>query len=194
MAIKIKSMPLTAEDLEKIQTQLTDAHLDYRTELVDGQIIIMGLSDYVSEEIIARLITFLSMWVLPRKLGRVTGSSAGFRLPDGNLRGPDVSFIPAHKMRQAPRAFAEIVPDLTIEVRSVSDNIKPLVEKLQKFIEMGSQVGILVDPKNLTVTVYRASGKPIVLTSKDTLTIPELLPGWELSISEIWPPVFDEQE
>lgn len=194
MAIKIKSMPLTAKDLEKVQTQLTDAHLDYRTELVDGQIIIMGLSDYVSEEIIARLITFLSVWVLPRKLGRVTGSSAGFRLPDGNLRGPDVSFIPAHKMRQSPRAFAEIVPDLTIEVRSVSDHIKPLVEKLEKFIEMGSQVGILVDPKNLTVTVYRASGKPIVLTSKDTLTIPELLPGWELSISEIWPPVFDEQE
>ncbi|NER06591.1 MAG: Uma2 family endonuclease [Okeania sp. SIO3C4] len=105
-------MSLTVEDLEKIQTQLTEAHLDYRTELVDGQIIIMGLSDYVSEEIIARLITFLNMWVLPRKLGRVTGSSAGFRLPDGNLRGPDVSFVPAAKMPQAPRAFAEIVPDL----------------------------------------------------------------------------------
>ncbi|NEP77668.1 MAG: Uma2 family endonuclease [Okeania sp. SIO3B3] len=184
-------MSLTVEDLEKIQTQLTEAHLDYRTELVDGQIIIMGLSDYVSEEIIARIITFLNMWVLPRKLGRVTGSSAGFRLPDGNLRGPDVSFVPAAKMRQAPRAFAEIVPDLTIEVRSASDNIKPLAEKLQRFIELGSQVGILVDPKNLTVTVYRASGEPIVLTNEDTLTIPELLPGWELPISEIWPPVFE---
>ncbi|NER05295.1 MAG: Uma2 family endonuclease [Okeania sp. SIO3C4] len=184
-------MSLTVEDLEKIQTQLTEAHLDYRTELVDGQIIIMGLSDYVSEEIIARIITFLNMWVLPRKLGRVTGSSAGFRLPDGNLRGLDVSFVPAAKMRQAPRAFAEIVPDLTIEVRSASDNIKPLVEKLQRFIELGSQVGILVDPKNLTVTVYRASGEPIVLTNEDTLTIPELLPGWELPISEIWPPVFE---
>ena len=184
-------MSLTVADLEKVQTQLTDAHLDYRTELVDGQIIVMGLSDYVSEEIIARLVAFLSMWVLPRKLGRVTGSSAGFRLPDGNLRGPDVSFVPAEKMRQAPRAFAELVPDLTIEVRSVSDNIKPLVEKLQKFIELGSQVGILVAPKNLTVTVYRASGEPIVLTNDDTLTIPELLPGWELPISEIWPPVFE---
>lgn len=153
-------MPLTVEDLEKVQTQLTDAHLDYKIELVDGKIIIMGLSDYVSEEIIARLITFLNMWVLPRKLGRVTGSSAGFRLPDGNLRGPDVSFVPAQKMRQAPRAFAEIVPDLAIEVRSASDNIKPLVEKLQKFIELGSQVGILVETKKLTVTVYRASVKP----------------------------------
>ncbi|NEQ41713.1 MAG: Uma2 family endonuclease [Okeania sp. SIO3I5] len=184
-------MSLTVADLEKIQTQLTEAHLDYRTELVDGKIIIMGLSDYVSEEIIARLITFLNMWVLPRKLGRVTGSSAGFRLPDGNLRGPDVSFVPAAKMPSSPRSFAEIVPDLTIEVRSASDNIRPLVLKLQRFIELGSQVGILVDPKNLTVTVYRASGEPIVLTHEDILTIPELLPGWELPISEIWPPVFE---
>ncbi|NER06590.1 MAG: hypothetical protein F6K17_30410 [Okeania sp. SIO3C4] len=80
---------------------------------------------------------------------------------------------------------------LTIEVRSASDNIKPLAEKLQRFIELGSQVGILVDPKNLTVTVYRASEEPIVLTNEDILTIPELLPGWELAISEIWPPVFE---
>jgi Uma2 family endonuclease len=192
--MEITVMSLTVEDLEKVQTQLTNAHLDYRTELVDGKIIIMGLSDYVSEEIIARLITFLNLWVLPRKLGRITGSSAGFRLPDGNLRGPDVSFVPAHKMRQSPRAFAELVPDLTIEVRSVSDNIKPLVEKLQRFIELGSQVGILVDPKNFTVTVYRANSEPIVLTNENTLTIPELLPGWELAISEIWPPSFDEAE
>ncbi|MDY7008205.1 MAG: Uma2 family endonuclease [Cyanobacteriota bacterium] len=184
-------MSLTVEDLEKIQTQLTEAHLDYRTELVDGQIIIMGLSDYVSEVIIARLTFFLQNWVIPRALGYVTGSGAGFRLPDGNLRGPDVSFVPAAKMPQAPRAFAEIVPDLTIEVRSASDNIKPLTEKLQRFIELGSQVGILVDPKNLTLTVYRASEEPIVLTNEDTLTIPELLPGWELPISEIWPPVFE---
>ena len=51
-------MSLTIADLEKVQTQLTEAHLDYRTELVDGQIIIMGLSDYVSEVIIARLTFF----------------------------------------------------------------------------------------------------------------------------------------
>lgn len=50
-------MSLTVEDLEKLQTQLTDVHLDDRTELVDGKIIMMGLSNYVSEVIVARLIT-----------------------------------------------------------------------------------------------------------------------------------------
>ncbi len=180
----------TIADLEQLQTQLADAHLDYKMELVDGKIIIMGLSDYLSEEIIARLITFLNIWILPRKLGRVTGSSAGFRLPDGNLRGPDVSFVPAEKMRQSPRSFAEIVPDLMFEVRSSTDNVRPLLQKIQRFIELGTQVGIFVDPKNLTVTVYRPTAEPILLKDDDILTIPEFLPGWELPIDQIWPPVF----
>ena len=82
-------MSLNIVDLEKVQTYFTDAHLDYKIELVDGKIIVIGLSDYNSEVIIARLITFLNLWVMPRALGYVTGSGAGFRLPDGNLRGPD---------------------------------------------------------------------------------------------------------
>ncbi|MBC6472745.1 MAG: Uma2 family endonuclease [Hormoscilla sp. GM102CHS1] len=188
-------MSLTIADLEQLQTQLADAHLDYKMELVDGKIIIMRLSDYLSEEIIARLITFLNIWILPRKLGRVTGSSAGFRLPDGNLRGPDVSFVPAEKMRQSPRSFAEIVPDLMFEVRSSTDNVRPLLQKIQRFIELGTQVGIFVAPKNLTVTVYRPTAEPILLKDDDLkdddlLTIPEFLPGWELPIDKIWPPVF----
>lgn len=185
-------MSLDIEDLEKLQAILTDSHLDYQTELVDGKIIIMGLSDYTSEEIIARLITFLNFWVLPRQLGRVTGSSAGFRLPDGDLRGPDVCFVSASRLRRSPREFAKIVPDLMVEVKSASDRIKPLREKIQQFLALGTQVGLLIDPDQKIVTIYRSFGEPIVLIDGDTLTVPELLPGWELLIAELWPPVFAE--
>jgi Uma2 family endonuclease len=44
------------------------------------------------------------------------------------------------------------------------------------------------------LTLYRPNQKPILLTNGETLTIPELLPGWELQISELWPPVFEEWE
>ncbi|MGK7875314.1 MAG: Uma2 family endonuclease [Xenococcaceae cyanobacterium] len=185
-------MSLSIEDLEKLQVTLTEAHLDYQMELVDGKIIIMGLSDYLSEEVIAQLIYLLKLWVNPRKLGRVTGSSAGFRLPNGDLRGPDVSFVCASRLRHSPRAFAKIVPDLMVEVKSATDRIKPLEEKIQRFLELGAQVGILIDPDKQTVTVYRNSGEPTVLRDGDILTIPELLPGWELLIAELWPPVFEE--
>lgn len=55
-------------------------------------------------------------------------------------------------------------------------------------------MGILIDPDELTVTVYRASGEPIVLGNEDILTVTELFPGWELPVSEIWPSVFDDEE
>ena len=183
-------MSLTIKDYEKLQTIFSECHIDAQMELVDGKIIIMGLSDYISEEIIARLIFFLQSWVMPRQLGRVTGSGAGFIIPDGNLRGPDVSFVSAARMRQSPRSFAPIIPDLMVEVKSASDRITPLEEKILRFLELGTQVGILIDPDKFTVTVYRPYNAPILLTNNDVLTVPELLPGWELPIAELWPPVF----
>ena len=89
---------LTIKDLEQLHAE----HPEWQMELVEGSIVVMGPSDYESDEISTRLSTFLNMWVMPRKLGRVTGSSAGFILPsietlcveagDGkgrNLRAPD---------------------------------------------------------------------------------------------------------
>lgn len=88
-------MNLTTKDFEKIQLALAQHQLDYRMELENGRIIIMGLSDYLSEEVIAALVTSLRNWVVPRRLGCITGSGAGFRLPNAtnDLRGPDVSLI-----------------------------------------------------------------------------------------------------
>jgi Uma2 family endonuclease len=115
-------------------------------------------------------------------------------MPNGDLLGPDVSFVRAERMSRSPRSFAQIVPDLVVEVRSATDNIKPLREKIEMFLLLGSQVGILIDPKNFKVIVYRPNSQLVELDNQDILTIPEILPGWELSISELWPPVFDLEE
>jgi Uma2 family endonuclease len=193
-------MSLTIADLEQLQAQ----HPDWQMELVDGSIIVMGPSDYESDEIGSRLLTFLNNWVMPRRLGRVTGSSAGFILPNTsdesgnngdkeprNLRAPDVSFVRADRLKKTKRDFVELVPDLTVEVKSKTDRIKPLVEKIELFLKLGSVVGILIDPDKREVAVYRLDQNTVTLKDGDTLTVPELLPGWELAISELWPPVFD---
>lgn len=193
-------MSMTIAELEQLQAQ----HPDWQMELVDGSIVVMGPSDYESDEISTRLSTFLNNWVMPRRLGRVTGSSAGFILPttEGedsnngdeqprNLRAPDVSFVRADKLKKTKRDFVELLPDLTVEVKSKTDRIKPLVEKIELFLKLGTQVGILIDPDKFTLTVYRPNQPAVVLKDGDTLTIPELLPGWELAVSELWPPEFD---
>ncbi len=188
-------MSLTIPDLEALQ----QAHPDWQMELVDGEIVVMGPSDYESDEISIRFAAYLWNWVNPRKLGRVTGSSAGFILPaDGgdspknrNLRAPDVSFVRAAQLKRTQRDFVELVPDLIVEVKSKTDQIEKLVTKIQMFLRLGTEVGILIDPDRLTLTVYQLHQEPVVLTDGNTLILPQMLPGWELAISELWPPVFE---
>lgn len=179
-------MSLTVKELEEIQT----AYPDYRMELVDGSIIIMSPSGYEPEEVGTEFASLLRNWVRPRKLGRVVGSSAGFKLPNSDLRAPDVSFVRAERLKISTEDYAELVPDLVVEVKSKTDSIDKLREKIQEFIKLGSQVGILINPKTRTLEVSR-NGETEILKDGDILTLPDLLPGFEVVISEIWPPVFE---
>lgn len=183
---------LTVKDLEKLHSLIFEEHLDYQMELVDGKIIVMGPSDIYSSEIGARLSRFLGNWVAPRRLGRVFDSSGGFILPNTDLKAPDVSFVFAERLRQSPRYFAQMLPDLTVEIKSQSDRIKPLEEKILQFLALGTQIGMLIDPDKETVTIYyRDDRQPVVLGNGDAIALPELLPGWSVPVSDLWPPVFD---
>jgi Uma2 family endonuclease len=118
-------------------------------------------------------------------------SSGGFILPNSNLTAPDVSFVIADRLKQSKRYFAELVPDLVVEIKSQSDRLKPLREKIQSFIKSGAKVGILIDPDKRTVTIYTPTAEPVVLRDGDMISIPELLPGWEVAVSELWPIDFE---
>ena len=49
----------------------------------------------------------------------------------------------------------------------------------------------MVDPRSRTMEVYRSGVEKEVLRDGDVLTVPELLPGWELAVAEVWAPEFD---
>ncbi|NJL38235.1 MAG: Uma2 family endonuclease [Leptolyngbyaceae cyanobacterium RM2_2_4] len=180
-------MSFTTNDLEKLQTQ----HPDYRMELVKGAIVVMSPSGYESDEVALEIGAQLRNWVKPRRLGRVAASSAGFRLPNSNVRGPDASFVRAERLRRSPRSFAELAPDLTVEVKSPTDSVEELESKIQEFLDMGTRVGILINPDNHTVNLYRSGEAVETLGDGDILTLPDLLPGWEVAVSDLWPPVFE---
>ncbi|NJO41659.1 MAG: Uma2 family endonuclease [Cyanobacteria bacterium CRU_2_1] len=182
-------MDLTVTDLEKLQAE----HPDWQMELVGGKIIVMSPSGYESEEIAFEFGAQLRDWVKPRKLGRVTGSSAGYILPNSDVRAPDVSFVKAERLRRSPASYAQIVPDFMVEVKSPNDTLRELREKINDFLSMGTIVGILIHPKKRFVEIHRLGQEPIVLQDGDIITIPDLLPGWEVAVSELWSPVFEEE-
>ncbi|MGH7998108.1 MAG: Uma2 family endonuclease [Brasilonema sp.] len=62
---------------------------------------------------------------------------------------------------------------------------------MQKFLDLGVRVALLIDPDAQTVAVHRSSNGATVLENGEKLTISELFPEWELAVSKIWPPVFD---
>jgi len=180
-------MSLTTKDLEKLQTD----YPDYRMELVDGEIIVMSPSGYESEEVATRFTIKLGSWVDDRRLGRVTGSSAGFTLSNSDTRAPDVSFVFAERLRRSPRGFAELAPDLMVEVKSPTDSVTKLRKKIDDFLSLGTRVGILINPEKRWVEIRRSGEEPVTLGDGDRLTIPDLLPGWEVKITDLWSPEFD---
>lgn len=182
-------MSLTIEDLERMQHQLPD----YPMELVDGEIIVMSPSGYESDEVAAEIIRLLGNWVRPRKLGRVTASSAGFKLPNvgEDVRAPDASFVKADRLRRTTEDYARLVPDLLFEVKSKTDTLEKLREKIRQFLALGTQVGVLVDPRTQTMEVYRLEAEMLRLQNGDVLAVPDLLPGWEMPVEDVWSPEFE---
>ncbi|MCU0549578.1 MAG: Uma2 family endonuclease [Leptolyngbya sp. Prado105] len=181
-------MALTLKDLEAYQA----LNPDNQIELVNGEIIIMSPSGYESEEVASRMLGKLFPHVEQNRLGRVTGSSAGFVLPNSDTRAPDVSFVLAERMRRTSRKFAELAPDLMVEVKSPNDSLSKLREKINSFLAQGTRVGILINPEERWIEIKRSPDEAFStrLVDGDTLEIPDLFPGWKVPVVELWSPEF----
>ncbi|MBD1924791.1 Uma2 family endonuclease [Trichocoleus sp. FACHB-90] len=136
---------------------------------------------------------FGQLWVWSEQDGTgITFSpSAGFKLSTGAERSPDASWIKLERWNtlspEQQQRFAPICPDFVVELRSPSDNLKPLQEKMLEYMqEPGVQLGWLIDRKNRKVYIYRPGEEVECLDNPTTVSGDRVLPGFALNMSKIW--------
>jgi Uma2 family endonuclease len=121
-------------------------------------------------------------------LGEVFDSSTGFTLPNGAVRSPDASWISTERWATVPEQgrdkFATICPDFVVEVRSKSDELSYLLEKMTEYIDNGAQLGWLIDRLNKKVYVFRADGSVENLQTNVVLSGEHVLPGFSLNLAK----------
>jgi Uma2 family endonuclease len=132
----------------------------------------------------------LANWTDQDGTGESFDSSAGFTLPNGATRSPDASWIKLERWNaltdEQKTSFAPICPDFVIELRSSSDTLTSLQDKMQEYMANGALLGWLIDRKNRTVHVYRPNQEPEILDNPETVSGEPELPGFGLRMAKIW--------
>lgn len=132
----------------------------------------------------------LGIWAEKDGTGIGFDSSAGFTLPNGATRAPDVAWIKADRwnlLTDAEKAsFAPLCPDFVIELRSASDSLTSLQTKLEEYIDNGASLGWLIDRKQRQVHIYRPNQTPQILENPEAVSGEPELPGFVLKMAKVW--------
>ena len=155
-----------------------------------GDLFIMSPTGSETEERNFNLNGQLWIWTKQDGTGVGFGSSGGFTLPNGAVRSPDAAWIKRTKWEIIPaekrKKFAPICPEFVVELRSENDSLSTLKEKMQEYIDNGTQLAWLIDRKQRKVFIYRPNCGVEELDNPQTLTGEDILPGFVLDLSEIW--------
>lgn len=133
----------------------------------------------------------LWVWSEQDGTGLSFSSSTGFKLSTGAERSPDASWIRLERWNtlspEQQQKFAPICPDFVVELRSPSDNLRPLQEKMAEYIrEPGIQLGWLIDRQHSRVYIYRPGMTEECLENLNSISGDPVLPGFVLNLSKVW--------
>jgi Uma2 family endonuclease len=188
MTLKVSALgKLTDRKLALLSQANRDMQLERNSQ---GELIFMAPTGGETGYRNFNLVVEFGLWNRQMKLGAAFDSSTGFKLPNQAVRSADLAWVKQARWQAlAPtqrKEFPPLCPDFVIELRSESDSLKPLQDKMQEWITNGCLLGWLIDCKQEKVYVYRADGSIQVVPSfEQTLEDNALLPGFELDLKQL---------
>jgi Uma2 family endonuclease len=187
LALDVRALEMTEDQLLKLCSDNGDLRLELTA---DRELIIMPpvFSEGGWQELEVAAQAFI--WAKQDGAGRAFGPNAGFTLSNGAVRAPDVSWIPLSRwyaLSDAERyGFAKICPDFVVELRSQSDSLRDVQDKMLEYLENGARLGWLIDPQNRRVHIYRPGQAVEILEEPAAVSADPVLPGFVLDLSAIW--------
>ena len=180
----LKTDLLTADDLLRLYSE------GVRGELVRGVLHETMPSGEEHGWIVASLIGEIGPFIKPQRLGRLIASDAGVWLqrdPD-TVREPDIAFTRAERLPPGPpsRGYAEVVPDLVVEVVSPRDTVEDAADRAAMWLDYGVQLVWVVHPASRTIDVHRPDAVLTTLTEGDRLGGEDVLPGFSCSVAAVF--------
>jgi Uma2 family endonuclease len=186
LVLDLHSVRLTDDQFFRLCRDNRDLRIEMTAR---AELIVMSPTNPETDRKNAIITVLLGNWARQDGTGVFFGPSAVFTLPNGAKRSPDGAWIPKASWDRFTRAqkekFTEICPDFVIELRSPSDRLVDVEQKMEEYIANGSRLGWLLDPIKNRATVYQPGGLPEHIDSPTVLTGDPVLPGFSFDFKEI---------
>ena len=167
-----------------------DRYEDGGYDLVDGLLVEMPMPGFQHGKVCIKVGVELELYLRSNPIGHAAGNDTFILLrrnPD-TMRGPDVCFVSHSKVPPGPVTAGPllVIPELVIEVRSPSDSWPDMERKAADYLRAGVTVVVVVDPPTASATAFRAGGREDAFGAADTLTIPDVLPGFAVVVGTLF--------
>ena len=161
-----------------------------RHELVRGELRTMTPAGSSHGNVGMRLGWSLVTHVEGAEQGEVFNADTGFRLasePD-TVRAPDVAFVSRERIGagRLPEGYWPGAPDLAAEGVSPNDSFRMVQEKVFEWLDAGTRMVLVIEPKKRTVTVYRSRERLRVLGPDDVIDGEDVVPGWRCPVRQLF--------
>ena len=178
---------LTEEEFATFCEQNDDLRIERRCT---GELELMSPTKGYTGNHEAEVVRQLGNWTKRDGTGIFFGPTAGFTLSNGAMRSPDASWILKTRLAELTpedeNRFMPICPDFVVEVRSITDRLRILQDKMDEYMENGARLGLLIDPLQKRVHIYRPGAIVQVYENPDTVSTEPELPGFILNMKDIW--------
>lgn len=154
-------------------------------ELINGEIVAVSPS-FTPSAVAARIIYYLTAYVMKHRSGYITGADGGYVMPDGNKFNPYVGYITKARLPQKPEREAPVPPDFAVEVISPTDDATRIAKKREVYLRAKIPLLWYADPDAETVTVYAHGEERGTFNDDDLLDGGDVLPGFRVTVRDLF--------